>query len=108
MWEIFKLNRTFGAKRSPLWKKVRAEHLTKEPKCRVCEGIKDLTVHHVMPFHLYPQYELDHGNLITLCETKKNGINCHLAIGHLGNFSSFNVNVNIDAESWQKKIRFRP
>jgi hypothetical protein len=46
------------------------------------------------PFHLHPELELDPGNLITLCM----GTNeCHLTIGHGGDWKSFNGTVLSDA-----------
>jgi len=97
-----------GAKRSDKWPTVRKQHLAKEPNCAMCGGNKKLEVHHIKPFHLHPNLELDPGNLITLCENNKDGSDCHLLFGHLGNFKSFNVNVVKDAALWDKKIANRP
>lgn len=97
-----------GSKRSGHWHKVREEHLEKNPKCAVCGGTKYLEVHHKLPFHLDPNLELDPANLITLCESKNNGINCHLGVGHLGSFKSFNKSVDEDAKTWNDKIVNRP
>src|SRR5512135_3581631 len=82
-----------GMKRSNKWPKVRAAHLAKHPACEVCGGNEKLEVHHKRPFHLHPDLELDPKNLITLCESKHGGVNCHLFVGHLGNFKSFNADV---------------
>ena len=41
-----------------------------------------LNVHHVKPFHLFPDLELDAGNLITLCE--RGAFSCHWIVGHGG------------------------
>jgi 5-methylcytosine-specific restriction enzyme A len=73
-----------GEKRSPQWPKVRAEHLKKNPTCAVCDGTAKLEVHHIVPFHIDSTKELEPTNLLTLCESKENGINCHLAFGHVG------------------------
>ena len=97
-----------GAKRNAKWPSVRKEHLKKHSKCACCGGKKKLEVHHVKPFHLHPELELDPTNLITLCENKGDGINCHLLIGHLGNFKSLNVSVRDDARTWNIKILHRP
>lgn len=78
-------------RRSPHWPAVRRQHLLKEGFCRYCGGTKNLEVHHIRPFHLAPTLELDPKNLITLCECF--GSECHLKIGHLGNWRSFNPNV---------------
>lgn len=97
-----------GTKRSGHWPTVRKEHLERSPTCEVCGGNKNLEVHHIRPFHLHPDLELDPDNLITLCESNNNGVNCHLLFGHLGNFKSFNVNVRKDSMSWLRKILNRP
>jgi hypothetical protein len=97
-----------GAKRSPQWEKVRNIYLKAHPFCAVCKATTKLEAHHIKPFHLYPELELDPNNLITLCETSNNGLICHLLIGHLGNYKSFNENVIADAEDWSLKLEKRP
>jgi hypothetical protein len=97
-----------GTKRSTKWPAVRKAHLAKFPTCAVCGGKKKLEAHHVSPFHLYPDLELSPGNLITLCENKGYGLNCHLLFGHLGNFKSVNAAVREDATSWHVKLVSRP
>lgn len=99
---------TLGKPRSKHWPKARAQHLSVNPKCAGCGGTHKLEVHHKMPFHLDPLFELDPTNLVTLCEAKKNGINCHLLIGHLGSFKSYNKDVVADAATIQLKITLRP
>lgn len=74
--------------------------------CAVCGGKKKLEAHHIMPFHLHPQLEMDERNLIPLCEGA--GVNCHLLFGHLGDFRSFNRRVWLDASDWRKKMQERP
>ena len=78
--------------RSPEWSRVEKEHLEKEPSCQWCGGTEKLQVHHVTPFHLAPQFELDPFNLITLCEAG-GYYNCHLMHGHNGDWKSFNDQV---------------
>jgi len=96
-----------GQHRSGKWRAVRAKHLEKFPKCAVCGGDKKLEVHHKVPFNLDCLKELDPSNLITLCESNKNGVNCHLLFGHLGNFKAVNINVEGDANYWSVKIQKR-
>ena len=93
--------------RSSKWAKVRETHLESQPRCAVCEGNKKLSVHHIHPFHLYPELELEPSNLITLCESTKYGINCHLLIGHLGNFRNINTHVLIDITTWNSRLKER-
>jgi hypothetical protein len=50
----------------------------------------------MLPFHLDPQLELDQTNLITLCMGTKE---CHLVIGHGGDFHHYNPNVLGDAQT---------
>jgi proline racemase len=96
-----------GTQRSSRWRKVRAEHLKNNPKCELCEGTKKLRVHHIKPFHLYPELELEPTNLITLCECLSYGINCHLLVGHLGNFRSINNDSVNDIATWNEKLKKR-
>lgn len=110
-----------GCERSPQWQRVRKEHLLREPACAVCghKGRK-LQVHHIKPFHLHPQLELDPRNLITLCEVR--GREHHLLLGHLNTWESYNEHIRDDAKRfyrktaaqiradsvWQKKVVQRP
>ena len=93
-----------GSKRSSEWASARKEHLRISPYCAVCGSSKKVRVHHIIPFHIAPYLELDPTNLVTLCENKKYGINCHLLIGHLGNFRRTNPSCEIDIMVWNKKI----
>jgi len=94
-----------GAKRSSKWRKVRKEHLKNNPRCAICNSKKKIEVHHIIPFHIAPDKELDMDNLMTLCENKKYGINCHLLVGHLGNYRRVNVSCKIDAITWNMKLK---
>ena len=94
-----------GAKRSSQWGKVRDAFLKKNPSCACCGGTKTLRVHHIVPFHEQPSLELVETNLITLCEAKKYGINCHLLLGHLGNWRRWNATVVFSAGWWGLKIK---
>lgn len=110
-----------GIKRSPLWAHVEKQHLLREPGCVVC-GYKGkwVQVHHVKPFHLHPELELDPHNLVTLCERK--GRDHHLLLGHFDNWKSYNEHIRADAKHyynktaaqiradliWQKKMSLRP
>jgi 5-methylcytosine-specific restriction protein A len=84
--------------RSPHWDAVRKTHLKNNAVCAACGATTSLQVHHIRPFHLFPELELDPTNLITLCETviqdadTKND-NHHLELGHNGDFHQFNKNV---------------
>lgn len=92
-----------GSKRSSKWRKTRDEFL-RGKCCEVCGGKKYLIAHHKIPFHLAPELELDFDNLSALCEAKRYGINCHLLIGHLGNFRRINFIVDADIAYWHQRI----
>jgi len=94
-----------GARRSSKWRGVRAKHLEDNPTCAVCGSSLVLEVHHIIPFHIAPDKELDPENLMTLCENRRYGINCHLLIGHLGNYRRTNLSCEIDARVWYMKIK---
>lgn len=89
--------------RSPKWSKRRKAHLKKFPNCANC-GKKGNQVHHIKPFHLYPELELDPENLLTLCSNPR----CHLDKGHLGYWKSYNKAVVFDCIVWNKKYKERP
>lgn len=72
----------FGVPRSPRWDAVRDAHVAANPRCRCCGRQENLQVHHVRPYHLFPDLELDPDNLVTLCVGGP--INCHYLAGHGG------------------------
>jgi 5-methylcytosine-specific restriction protein A len=98
---------TFEGPRASEWVYVRNEFVRRHPRCEACGGSYNLNVHHIKPFHLYPELELDEGNLITLCREH------HFRIGHdpdgkgpaKPNWSASNPNVRSDAESMRSKVR---
>ena len=94
------------AGRSSRWPNVRARHLMKEPKCRACGGVRRLNVHHIKPFHLFPELEEVDSNLLTLCEGS-HGINCHFVFGHLGNWQAYNESVILIADQMLTLTRAR-
>lgn len=91
--------------RSPLWKKARLVHLESNGRCLACGGRVSLEVHHLMPYHLAPDLELDPNNLITLCESSSR---CHWVFGHLLNWRSYNPNARADAMAFFNKVKNRP
>ena len=98
-------DRTAGKERSPEWSKVRDAHLLKEPTCQVCGGKTKLNVHHIRPFHLHPELELDPTNLITLCNGSKGTIACHIRLGHFDNFKDkWNPNIEVESALWRKRF----
>jgi hypothetical protein len=102
--DIIKGVRPLGSRRSSLWPEVRDEHLSKYACCEVCAATSKLRVHHIKPYHLFPELELEKSNLITLCESWKMGLNCHLLVGHLGNYRNINPDCVSDAKYWSEKL----
>lgn len=95
------------APRSPKWRDVRDRFLIDNGSiCAVCGKIKNLNVHHIIPVHVDKSLELETSNLITLCENRT--LNCHLWVGHIGNYSSYNIDVVSDAAKILEKIKNRP
>ena len=81
--------------RSPEWHKVEHDFVSKNKTCVACGGTEKLQVHHMHPFHLRPELELDENNLITLCMQHEK--ECHLFIGHGDSWRAYNPNVLKDA-----------
>jgi hypothetical protein len=72
--------------RSPAWRRVRDDHIAEHPTCAACGGRVRVQVHHVRPYHLYPERELDRTNLVSLCMGRRE---CHLLVGHGGSWSCY-------------------
>lgn len=79
--------------RNPRWAALRSEHLKLQRECQACGGTQLLEVHHVLPVHLFPEYEMLESNLVTLCEA---GPVCHLHWGHLGCWRRYNARLRDD------------
>lgn len=96
---------TFEGPRASEWVYVRNEFVRRHPRCEACGSDYQLNVHHIKPFHLYPELELDEGNLITLCREH------HFRIGHdpdgkgpaKPNWSASNPNVRSDAANMRSR-----
>mgnify|MGYP001573406066 CR=1 FL=1 len=106
-WFKDKWRGNLGGLRNPKWAKVRNEFLLFNPLCEVCGSNKHCEIHHIIPFNINPTLELVKDNLITLCESKKNGVNCHLFFGHLGNYQKFDTKVKEDTKNWNNKLKGR-
>lgn len=95
------------SKRSSHWESVRKIWLFLNGECAACGSKEKLQVHHIKPFHIDPSLELDYNNFITLCE-KKGGLECHLHIGHHGNFKQENPLVVAEAQFNRKNYGLPP
>ena len=91
-----------AAPRSPGWTSLRDAFVRVHPHCRICGRTNNVEVHHIRPYHLFPELELDRNNLMTLCRDH------HLWFGHLGNWFSWNPDIVNDAAIWHDKIANRP
>ena len=101
--------KTKGKKRSRKWRKVRNAFKKKHPFCAGCGRKTFLQIHHIVPFHVAPELELRHSNLITLCEKKNSSSkSCHFIFGHLYSWRSYNEDIKTDSKIWKKKIKQRP
>lgn len=83
--------------RSGKWPTVRKAHLLKFPKCSCC-GKRGTQVHHIKPFHLFPELELDPANLLTFCSKH------HFSIGHAGWWVIYNPYVLGLTESYKEAL----
>jgi hypothetical protein len=92
----------FFLSRSSSWGSLRNLFLKQKPKCSACGSLKNLQVHHIIPFHVDKSKELDLKNLITLCRT------CHFIFGHLMSWSSWNTEVVEDSQKYYIKVLNRP
>jgi len=89
------------------WPELRDRWLKDHPHCAYCGRGTRLAVHHKYPVS-WPrgtELELSENNLITLCEWPT--MNCHLWIGHLGDWSSRNPTVETDAAEFLVRIKGR-
>src|ERR1051326_1490267 len=91
--------------RSRAWPSGRHSHLSGHPLCAACGRSEGLEVHHIRPFHLYPQLELEPSNLLTLCESARKG---HLLIGHLGDWRNINPHSVEDAAAHLRIASLHP
>jgi 5-methylcytosine-specific restriction protein A len=83
-----------SAKRSGQWPTVEKHFREEHPTCAACGGTKNINIHHIHPFHVFPALELDPNNLITLCMGK---LECHYRLGHFSHWHGYNLNVRENA-----------
>ena len=87
-----------GAKRSSSWSATRKRFMRSVDRCAVCPRTRGLEAHHVIPFHIAPDLELEPENLIALCRR------CHLFVGHLCAWARFNPSVRSEARYWRFRL----
>jgi len=91
--------RSKSKKRSPKWDGVRDAFVATHPTCAACGSNKRLQVHHILPFFMHPELELENSNLIVLCMDSEE---CHLNIGHGGSYRCYNPMVIEHAKEYLK------
>ena len=69
------------------WRRTRNHFIRIQDDCQMCGADKQLQVHHVRPWHLYPELRYEHSNLITLCQP------CHFRFGHGRNWQAYNPDI---------------
>jgi 5-methylcytosine-specific restriction protein A len=82
------VDRTFGASRSPRWASFRREHI--KDKCEVCRKGHFLELHHIKPYHLFPEEETNSDNVVTVCRS------CHFSWCHFFSWKKFNSQIKSD------------
>lgn len=87
--------------RSSKWRRLREEHLQKQPQCAACGRTTGLIVHHIIPVSFDPTRELDPENLLTLCETP-----CHIVFGHFFSYHCYNRDVRRTAAEFYRSLVF--
>lgn len=94
--------------RSAHWPHVEQMKKRLQPLCQICGTPDCIQIHHVNPFEDAvdagrPELELCLENLASLCETeaKESTQNCHLIVGHLGNFKSQNPILEVCLTRWK-------
>jgi len=69
--------------------KAMKTHLKSNPGCAYCDrDNRARHVHHIEPISYAPELAADPNNFLTLC-----GKNCHIVIGHAGNWKNYVSNI---------------
>lgn len=84
-WDFLFGGKTFGATRAKGWRRFREANI--ENYCRYCDSFVLLELHHIIPFNVAPEKELDKDNVVTLCRW------CHFKLGHFCDWWSWNENI---------------
>lgn len=85
--------KTQGKARSPRWPYFVKKLIEAHPYCSACGSKTNLIGHHIKPYHLHPELELEPTNIAILCESRGKR-DCHFLWGHLGvSWEAFNPDV---------------
>lgn len=80
---------TSGVRDSYSYHKAMKKYLLNNPSCAFCGRTSKVDVHHKVPVSVCPERASDDTNMITLCRKPQ----CHLVVGHLGNFKKYNSKI---------------
>jgi len=104
---LFNCKPTFGClppktRRSSGWPPVEKEVLAEHQECLACKAPSEVG-HHIIPFHVAPERELDKSNIAALCHE------CHYYMAHFkGRWASWNPNIVEDAAVFRGELERRP
>jgi len=84
--------------RSPKWPELSKQIIKKHPICSACNVNMNLEVHHIKPFHLYPELELIEDNCMVFCRLH------HFIIGHFCDWGGWNVKAVRDAVRYKSSL----
>jgi len=76
--------------RSPKWAKLEKEFVKHNPLCAACGAELRIQVHHIQPYHLHPELELEPKNLIQLCMGPNE---CHFLLGHGASWKAYSPSI---------------
>lgn len=93
-----------GGKRSPRWRGVRNANIKKNCECCGKKGtlLKPLNLHHILPYHISPEDELNPKNFLTACRS------CHYLLCHLRNWKSWDSEIEENSKELLSRIENRP
>lgn len=89
----------FYAQHNYEWRKTRNHFFARNPLCAMCSADKDIQVHHILPWHLYPELRYTTTNLVSLCQP------CHFRFGHGRDWKAYNPDINNLAVAAQRSLR---
>ena len=88
-----------GEPRSPAWAKLSKKLISAQPYCSACGTKTNLEVHHLKPFHLFPELELVEENCIVLCRDH------HFFLGHACNWDNYVINCKDISSVWLNTVK---
>ena len=99
MFELRNLSYAFAnVRRLPRVRRAMAAYRKSTPRCEYCGRSSAVHVHHVRPVSVRPDLAADSFNMMTLCAKR-----CHLTIGHMGNWRTYNAESEAVCELSQVK-----